>query len=44
MADAPSHDKEVEDLVRPKGTVSGIEDGKLQGIDDSAYCVDDAAG
>lgn len=43
MAKAAGHDKEMKNLVGTEVLMAGIEDGKLQGIDDAAHCVDDAA-
>ena len=37
-------DEEMEDLVRTEVLVAGIEDRKLQGVDDAAHGVDDATG
>ncbi len=42
MADASAHDEEVEDLVGAKVFVLGIENRKLQRVNDSADGVDDA--
>ena len=44
MAEASAHDEEMEDLVRTEVLVAGIEDRKLQGVDDAAHGVDDATG
>ena len=41
---ASGHDEEMEDLVRTEVLVAGIEDRKLQGVDDAAHGVDDATG
>ena len=44
MTEASSHDEEMEDLVRTEVLVAGIEDRKLQGVDDAAHGVDDTTG
>lgn len=44
MAEASGHDEEMEDLVRTEVLVAGIEDRKLQSVDDAAHSVDDATG
>ena len=44
MAEASGHDKQMEDLMGTEIPVSGIEERKLQRIDDAADGVDDAAG
>ena len=44
MTEASGHDEEMEDLVRTEVLVAGIEDRKLQGVDDAAHGVDDATG
>lgn len=44
MAEASAHDKQVEDLMGAEILVSGIEERKLQCIDDTADGVDDASG
>lgn len=43
MAQASGHDKHVEDLMRSKELVSGIEDRKFQCVNNSADGVDDTA-
>ena len=44
MTEASGHDEEMEDLVGTEVLVAGIEDRKLQGVNDTAHSVDDAAG
>ena len=44
MAEASAHDKQVEDLMGAEILVSGIEERKLQCIDDTADGVNDASG
>ena len=43
MTKAAAHYKEMKDLMRAKVFVSVVKDGKLQCIDNAAYCVDDAS-
>ena len=40
MTEGSGHDEEMEDLVRTEVLVAGIEDRKLQGVDDAAHGVD----
>lgn len=44
MADAAAHYEQMENLVRSEAPVSGIEQRKLQGVNDAADCIDDASG
>ena len=44
VACASAHHKQVEDLMGAKARVTGIEERQLQGIDDAAHRVDEAAG
>lgn len=43
VAQASAHDEQVEDLVGAEILMLGVEERQLQGIDDSAHGVDDAA-
>ena len=44
MAEASAHYKKMEDLVGTEVLVAGVEDRKLQGVDNAAYGIDDASG
>ena len=44
MAEASGHDEEMEDLVGTEVLVAGVEDRKLQGVDNAAHGIDDASG
>ena len=44
MTEASGHDEEMEDLVGTEVLVAGVEDRKLQGVDNAAYGIDDASG
>lgn len=43
VAQASAHDEQMEDLVRAEILVFGVEERQLQGVDDAAHGVDDAA-
>lgn len=40
MADTSADNKQMKDLVRTEILMSVVEDWKLQGIDDTAHCID----
>ena len=44
MAHAPSHHKQMENLMGAEILMPGIEDWQLQRIDDAAHCVYNPAG
>ena len=44
VAEASGHDEEMEDLVGTEVLVAGVEDRKLQGVDNAAHGIDDASG
>lgn len=44
MAKASAHDEKMKNLMRTKAFVSGIEKGKLQGVNNTAHGIDDASG
>ena len=44
MAEASSHDKQMEDLMGAEVLMSGVEQRQLQRVDDSACGVDDPSG
>ena len=43
MADAPAHHKQVKDFMGAEMLVLRVEDRQLEGVDDTAYGVDDTA-
>ena len=43
MAEAPAHDKEMENFVRAEIFVAGVKKRQFQRVDDSADGIDDAA-
>lgn len=44
MADASAHDKQMEDFMRAKMSMLGIENRKFQSIDNTSCRIDNAAG
>lgn len=44
VAEASGHDEKMEDLVGTEVLVAGVEDRKLQGVDNAAHGIDDASG
>ena len=44
VAEASTHDEKMEDLVGTEVLVAGVEDRKLQGVDNAAHGIDDASG
>ena len=43
MAEASGHDEDMEELMTSEVLVAVMEDGKLHGVDDSSYGVDDSS-
>lgn len=44
VAEASGNDEKMEDLVGTEVLVAGVEDRKLQGVDNAAHGIDDASG
>ena len=43
MADASTHNEQVENLVGTEIFMPGVENGQFQGVDDASNCVNDTA-
>ena len=44
MTETSTHHKEMKNLMGTEVLVAGVEDRKLQGVDNAAYGIDDASG